>query len=184
MKVAVTDPKEWVIYNPETGKFTYKVATADMFGDGKRHMTAEARAKVWNTKNAEREAGSVDGQGYVVMCVGSKIYKAHRLAFLLMTGEMPKGQVDHINGDRADNRWENLRDVPKLLNALNQKRHSTNKSGVTGVRFAAHTNKWMAYIGHDNRMHHLGVFDTLEEAAEARWEAEEQLGFHESHGRR
>jgi hypothetical protein len=101
-----------------------------------------------------------------------------------MTGEMPKGQVDHINGDRADNRWENLRDVPKLLNALNQKRHSTNKSGVTGVRFAAHTNKWMAYIGHDNRMHHLGVFDTLEEAAEARWEAEEQLGFHESHGRR
>jgi hypothetical protein len=184
MDVAVIDPKEWVIYDPETGKFVYKTARPEMFGNGKRHMSAEARAKVWNTKNAGREAGSICADGYVTMSVGSKTCKAHRLAFLLMTGEMPKGQVDHINGDKADNRWENLRDVPKLLNALNQKRHVTNKSGVTGVRFSTHINKWMAYIGHDNRMHHLGVFDTLEEAAEARWAAEEQLGFHENHGRR
>lgn len=184
MDVAVTDPKEWITYDPKTGKFVYKTATPEMFGAGKRHMSAEVRARIWNTKNAGREAGAICSQGYVTMSVGAKTYKAHRLAFLLMTGEMPKSQVDHINGDRADNRWENLRDVPKLLNALNQKRHSTNKSGVTGVRFAAHINKWMAYIGHDNRMHHLGVFDTLEEAAEARWKAEEQLGFHENHGRR
>ena len=184
MKAKVVEPIDWVTYSPETGKFIYKTATAEMFGEGKRHMSAKTRAKVWNAKNSGREAGSVDAHGYVVMSVGSKLYKAHRLAFLLMTGEMPKGQVDHINGDKADNRWENLRDVPKLVNALNQKRHVTNKSGITGVRFSTHNNKWMAYIGHNNRMNHLGMFDTIEEAAEARWDAEEKLGFHQNHGRR
>ena len=181
--IAETNPLKWVTYSPKTGKFIYKTSTPDMFGCGKRHMSAETRCRVWNTKNAGREAGSLDKHGYIVMHVGSKHYKAHRLAFLLMTGSLPKGQVDHINGNRSDNRWSNLRDVPKLLNALNQKRHTTNKSGITGVRFAPHIKKWMAYIGHRNKMHHLGVFDTLEEAAEARWAAEEQLGFHENHGR-
>jgi hypothetical protein len=178
------DTSKWVSYCPETGTFTYKSATPDMFENGKRHMTSEVRCGVWNTKNEGRVAGTIDSQGYTVISVGSRQCKAHRLAFVLMTGSEPKGQVDHINGNRSDNRWENLRDVPKLLNALNQKKHSTNSSGVTGVRFSTHLNKWMAYIGHQNKMHHLGVFDTLEDACEARWDAEEKLGFHQNHGRR
>lgn len=180
----ISDPFKWISYCPDTGAFTYKTATPDMFEDGKRHMTAKIRCGIWNTKNAGRVAGAIDAQGYTVMSVANKMHKAHRLAFLLMTGSAPQGQVDHINGDRSDNRWCNLRDVPKLLNALNQKKHSTNTSGVTGVRFSTHINKWMAYIGHQNKMHHLGVFDTLEEACEARWDAEEKLGFHQNHGKR
>ena len=184
IKMHNTTPDMWIEYSKETGDITYKTSTPEMFGDGKRHMSAKTRCQVWNTKNAGRVAGSIDANGYVVLTVAGKMHKAHRLAFLLVTGEMPKGQVDHINGNRSDNRWDNLRDVPKLTNALNQKRHVTNKSGIAGVRFAAHVNKWVAYIGHENKMHHLGVFGTIEEAAEARWAAEEQLGFHANHGKR
>ena len=104
----ISDPFKWISYCPDTGAFTYKTATPDMFEDGKRHMTAKIRCGIWNTKNAGRVAGAIDAQGYTVMSVANKMHKAHRLAFLLMTGSAPQGQVDHINGDRSDNRWCNL----------------------------------------------------------------------------
>ena len=88
-------------------------------------------------------AGSVN-DGYVCIQIGKKSYKAHRLAFLYMTGSMPVNQVDHINRIRSDNRWENLRDVTHAENQHNTVAQSNSKSGIKGVY--KNGNSWTAQI--------------------------------------
>ena len=99
-------------------------------------------------------AGYNNGSGYNKISLGGRRYYAHRLAFLYMTGEMPPGVIDHINGDGIDNRWENLR-------CVSQKENGANKTTGVGVRFK--DGSWHArYAGK-----HLGVFDSKEEATNA-----------------
>ena len=84
--------------------------------------------------------GSDDGEGYLRITLKGTTYKTHRLAFLYMTGEMPIGMVDHINGDKADNRWENLIDCNHYVNQANRKNNREN----VGVTFSA--GKHIAYM--------------------------------------
>lgn len=91
--------------------------------------------------------------------------------------------IDHINGDRKDNRIANLREVARSENAMNSARKSNNTSGVTGVWLCSKTGKWNASIACFGDRRWLGRFDTLQEAAEVRAKAERELGFTERHGK-
>jgi len=103
---------------------------------------------------------------------GSHIY-VHRLAWVIMTGKQPL-EVDHINGDSLDNRWRNLREVTHAQNGWNQKRHSTNTSGKSGIVFRKDSGKWRARIKVNGKMISLGSFKEKQDAINARVEAEKR----------
>lgn len=126
-------------------------------------------------KRGGHDAGGVSGtvnkfSGYRLIQFEGKQHYAHRLAFLYMMGRWPL-QVDHINGQRDDNRWDNLRECTNSENAQNSYGRSHNKSGVTGVHYDTHSGRWRAAIRAGGKEHKLGRFKTLEEAAAARAEA-------------
>ena len=98
---------------------------------------------------------------------------AHRLAWFYVYGAWPNGDLDHINGDKLDNRIANLREATRKQNMQNVRQHKHNTSGVKGVAWHSQRNKWRAYIFVDYRQIHLGLFDTKEAAAAARMNAEE-----------
>lgn len=141
--------KKYLSYNPETGLFI-------------RLITTSRKA------NAGLVAGRVDKQGYVRISVMGKHQKAHRLAFLYMTGAFPSMDVDHINGNRSDNRWINLRDVPASINVQNIFMPQTNgTSGYRGVSFHKKSGKYRATIRANGKTKQIGTFLTAEEAGNA-----------------
>lgn len=92
--------------------------------------------------------------------------------------------MDHINGDRADNRIINLRDVPKAENARNVGIGVRNTSGVMGVTWNKRSRRWSAQIFRSGKMTILGRFETFDEAVAVRAAAEQELGYQQGHGRR
>lgn len=101
-------------YNPRTGALTWKVD--------------KGRAR------AGDPAGHLDSSGYVKLRIDQAPYWAHRVIWLIVTGEWPKEVIDHRNCVRSDNRWRNLRDVSRSTNQQNQRRaHRNSKTGVLGV---------------------------------------------------
>lgn len=108
-------------------------------------------------------AGYVDAQGYHIIGVRGLYEKAHRLAWLYMTGLWPQPEVDHINRNRADNRWCNLREATNVEGRLNSKTRSKYGRGV----YAAKSGRFDARIGFRGKVYHIGVFDTPAEASAA-----------------
>lgn len=108
-------------------------------------------------------AGSVHNAGYRVTRFDSKVVRVHRLAFYLMEGEWPECDVDHINGDRSDNRWSNLRKVDRVTNLQNiRKATAASSSGLLGACKSG--DRWRARIRVAGRCVSLGAFSTPEEA--------------------
>lgn len=142
-------------YNPETGLFKWKVRTSIRVVVG-------------------AVAGSVSDDGYIVIRIGRKIYRAHRLAFLWMTGKFPTGHVDHINTIRTDNRWCNLRQCSRSQNQCNRTKQSNNTSGFKGVSFEKRTGLWKAGLGINRKFINLGRFKTPELAHAAYCQAVEK----------
>lgn len=105
------------------------------------------------------------------------------MAWLYIYGEFPDGEIDHINGNKADNRICNLRCVDHFTNMKNYPLPRNNKSGIIGVSWYKALSKWEAKIQHDGKSIHLGYFDDLDDAAKARKAAEEKYSFHANHGR-
>ena len=140
-------------YDPDTGIFTWKVRTA-------------RSVKVGDV------AGCSNGRDYLQISVQSRLYKAHRLAWLYMRGEWPTDQIDHINRIRTDNRSSNLREVTNNQNLQNKSKYSNNTSGHPGVCWCKQNSKWRATIRHNNKRIHLGYFDDIEDAIAARKAAE------------
>lgn len=128
------------------------------------------------------QAGYVEPAGYRAIMVGGQIYKEHRLIWLYHKGTSPENEIDHINGDRLDNRIENLRDVTSLENARNQRLSKANKSGFVGVCFDKNCKKWNASIMVHKRQISLGRFHRKKDAVAARSAAEKKYGFHSNHG--
>jgi hypothetical protein len=110
-------------------------------------------------------------------------YLVHRLAFLYMTGRMPN-EVDHINGDRLDNRWVNLRDVDSYRNKRNMGLCKLNKSGTPGVWYYERYGKWEVRIAHEGKSVYLGRYFDFDEAVAVRRKAEIEFNYHENHGKR
>ena len=140
-------------YDPATGVFTWKVRTS-------------RRVKVGDV------AGCQSGHGYLRIAVQSRLYKAHRLAWLYVYGAWPKDQLDHINRNRSDNRISNLREVTNKQNGQNASKRSDNTSGHPGAYWDKRRSKWVAQIAHNQKQIHLGYFTNIEEAVAARKAAE------------
>lgn len=122
--------------------------------------------------------------GYLDVQVHGRYYPVHRVVMLMCYGFYGEGlEVDHINHIRNDNRLFNLRFVTRSENRKNQSVSSKNTSGVTGVYFAKANKKYVAQIGVNRKRIHLGMFDTLEEAAAARAEANVKYKFNNNHGK-
>ncbi len=151
--------KRYVSYDPETGGFTR--------ADGSR---------------AGRKHTDLSGKTYIYMWIKRKEYRAHRIAWLFITGEMPENQIDHINGDGTDNRACNLRAVTQSENSKNQRLARNNTTGLSGVTWHKGCGKWCVRIGDNNTRAYLGLYETLLDAAAARFTAELMLGYHPNHG--
>ena len=115
--------------------------------------------------------GCDNGYGYIAILVDGKRYKGHRLAFLWMLGTWPVKEVDHIDGNRANNAWANLRDVSRQVNQRNIKKakKSNLSTGLLGV--SARNGRFRSVIRVDGKNRILGVFDTPEEAHQVYLEA-------------
>jgi len=122
--------------------------------------------------------------GYFQLNIFGRPYAIHRLIFLYMTGKFPKNDVDHINGNRTDNRWCNLRQVTRRENMMNVGIRSNSTTKVTGVSKRKDTGKYQVYIDVKGERIRLGCYDTLDEAAEIRRKATLKHGFHPNHGER
>lgn len=156
--------EEVLRYNEETGQFIWR----------KRLSTRCDTGKI---------AGAIHPEGYIIIGLNGFSYLAHRLAWLYMTGAWPEEQIDHINQDRTDNRWENLRGVTGYENHKNCKLFSNNTSGVTGVYYSNKTNKWISQIKANNKACYIGSYEDFFEACCARKSAERKHGFHVNHGK-
>jgi len=119
------------------------------------------------------QVGNKSGAGYITIWALGKAYYAHRLAWLLHTGNWPTGVIDHINGCRTDNRIGNLRDTTQSEN-IRAKRVGRGASGVVGVQYQKGAKRWIARISFEPlaKTTHLGSFKTMDEAIDARRRAE------------
>ena len=137
---------EHLHYDPETGIFT--------------------RRKGIQSRAAGAIAGHPNQGGYLAIGLNYKTYRAHRLAWLYMTGKYPEQDIDHINGVKTDNRFCNLRDVSGTVNMQNIiKPRKNNKCGYRGVCFR--NGKYIATIRAGDKTFHIGKFESVEEAHEA-----------------
>ena len=136
-------------YDPDTGHFFWR-------SSGKGRKLGQPAGALNRTK----------GQGYVSIGIDKSKFRAHRLAFIYMTGDCPD-EIDHINGDRADNRWDNLRAVTRSQNNMNATRRGDNSSGQRGVSWVGRVNRWRAFITIEGKQKHLGYFIHFDEACAA-----------------
>jgi hypothetical protein len=142
--------KKLLRYDQETGSFAWKVATNKRISVG-------------------QIAGTVNQEGYVNIGVLRKRYLAHRLAWLYVNGEMPDGEIDHINRIRSDNRISNLRAVSRKQNCENLGVRSDNTTGFRGVRKDNRPGKspFVARVVNHGKDIYIGSFQTAEEASNA-----------------
>lgn len=103
----------------------------------------------------------INNEGYSQACVNGKKYKTHRLVFLMHHGFLPEF-VDHINGNRVDNRIENLRVATRTENAYNKRKQKSNTSGTPGVNWDSKSRKWRVRITKQGSRMNLGLFEDLE----------------------
>ncbi|PWC54682.1 hypothetical protein TSA6c_00105 [Azospirillum sp. TSA6c] len=139
--------RDLLTYDPQTGIFTWRVDRG--------------------TAKAGQAVSCVSGAGYVQIRIDGKRHSAHRLAFLWMTGNWPDKQVDHINRDRVDNRWGNLRLANSSQNLANRPLNRNNTSGVKGVCWDRRDEKWSARIRANGKRRFLGCFSDINDAAAA-----------------
>lgn len=140
----------------------------------------------WQKGNGQREAfASIRGEGYRHGKILGKWFDAHRMIWVVHYGEWPKGHIDHINGDRGDNRIVNLRDVPpNKENNRNIAIPRDNKSGVMGVCWCKNHKKWHVRIKARGENVYVGAFINFDDAVTARRAAERKYGYHSNHGTR
>lgn len=130
------------------------------------HYDRETGLFSWVVKrNGSRPTvGSVNSRGYLIIGIYGRVHSSHRLAWLYVTGSWPQLAIDHIDGNKTNNSWANLREASPAQNAANKGRPSTNTSGYKGVSWHKHHQKWQAQIRKDGKLRHLGEFDTAAEA--------------------
>lgn len=130
--------KELLTYDPSTGSF-FRNLSRGGYPAGSR-------------------AGTKHNAGYESIIVDYRPYLSHRLAWFYMTGQWPL-EIDHRDGNRSNNQWDNLRLATRTLNNVNAKKRTDNVSGFKGVGWCRAAQKWRAYIRYGKHQVHLGLFD-------------------------
>lgn len=153
----------------------------EWFEDGKPNP--HSRMMRFNSNFAGKKAGAITPDGYVYVKFNGKRIPIHRIVWFVNTGKWPELDIDHINGNRSDNRFENLREVTRSQNLKNRKRPCNNTSGCVGVIKSSKTT-WTAQINLDREYIRLGTFNSFEAAVAARKAAEIEYGYHPNHGMR
>lgn len=143
-------------------------------------INAGQRGRVGARAGATKLFGKIR---YFTVSIFGKTYYTHKVVWSIHHGRIPSDQVDHINGDREDNRIENLREVTVDENVKNAKRRVDNASGLTGVYWHKTKKRWISHIGENSGIKQLGGFRDLFEACCRRKSAEIALGYHANHGR-
>ncbi|MCK5601936.1 HNH endonuclease [Candidatus Pacearchaeota archaeon] len=166
--------KELLHYNPDDGVFTWLNRPIGSF-------ITDRAGKTWNGKFAGKAAGTLQQNGYISMAVHSKQCRAHRLAYLYMTGAWPI-EIDHDDRVRHHNWWSNLNNGTSQDNNRNHPMKNTNTSGTTGVGWHKASKKWHAYISADGKEKGLGYYAYINDAIAARKAAEIKYGYHKNHG--
>jgi hypothetical protein len=133
---------------------------------------------IWNVHRHRTQPGDIAGTpqyGYVLIGIEQRKYAAHRLAWLYVKGEWPKGQIDHRNRNRADNRIGNLRLATHSDNMQNALLRKDNTSGMKGVYWVKRRKRWIGVVTARKVVHHLGYFKEFEDAKAAVLESRERL---------
>lgn len=155
--ITVEELHKTLRYDPDTGLFYWKIAAYR------------------NVKKPGDVAGLPKKNGYSQIRISNKTYAAHRLAFFYMTGAWPV-MVDHIDGDKGNNQWSNLRECSgSTQNNANMRVPSRNTSGIKGVSWSTTYGKWYASIMRKGRSYNLGYHDRKEDAAAAYQDAAVRL---------
>lgn len=154
-------------YCPDTGMMTWRERPRLMF-------KSDRSMKIWNSKYSGAPALACfdASNGYLKGCVLYVKMYAHRAAFMIHYGVKPSGLIDHINGDRTDNRVLNIRDVSYVENARNVR--PSGKSGHVGVYWHDDCHKWQARTCVRGRTFSGGYFSRIEDAVAARRKLEEE----------
>lgn len=145
-------------YNKKTGVFIWKYCTSMPLN--------------WNRRYAGTVAGC-NHAGYVkIALLKSTRAFAHNLAWLYVKGEWPAFEIDHKDGNPANNSWKNLRKASRSQQLQNARRRSHNTSGTTGVSWNSRKRCWLSRITVDKKRHLLGVYKKKSDAVKARQAAE------------
>lgn len=120
-----------------------------------------------STRHTSSYVGWVTTGGYIQIKYRRRRFQAHRVIWCIVTGDWPKDQIDHINLNRADNRWANLREATAFENQRNVGAQRNNATGIKGVFVQPDTQRWCARIRLNGKLVSLGCFDTPEEASAA-----------------
>lgn len=105
--------------------------------------------------------GSLQPDGYRTVRVNYTVHPVHRIIFVMHHGYVPE-QVDHIDGDRSNNRIENLRAATPITNGYNRKNGVNNTSGTKGVTWHVSNKKWQVRINVNGKRKAFGYYDDLE----------------------
>lgn len=145
--------------------------------------TLKWKVRRGGSANIGSTAGWMHTEGYLCVTINGKRLFAHRLAWVLHHGAQPDGEIDHINGDRADNRIVNLRCVDHISNKRNTKRQRNNTSGHCGVWWHSKSKMWASSICVGGKTVHIGRYPVIGDAITARLEAEKKYLFDDLHGK-
>lgn len=166
---------ECLDYNPETGSLIWKERPEHHFRPG--NTSSEGNCNAWNKKFANKEAGSLTSDGYIVIAIDGAHYRSHRLGWFIYYGYMPENDLDHKDRIRHHNWIDNLREASSQCNVRNAGMLSSNTSGVKGVYFHKKRKKWCAQITTNQKNFHLGYFKSFIKAVVARWRGEKKHKF-------
>jgi len=177
--ITIADLRLLLRFDAATGNLIWLPRSASQVRSGK-----QSEADRWNGRYAGRMAFTAPtNSGYLSGAIHKKPLLAHVVAWALLSGRWPDGEIDHINGDRSDNRACNLREVSRIENQRNRCLPGNNTSGRIGVSYNKRDQRWTAHIGVDGKHVSLGYFPRKDDAITARAAAEARHNFHENHGR-
>ena len=155
-------------YDPDSGSLVW-------LRRPRNHFKSDTHQKLFNRSHEGKPAGRPLPEGYISIRINrNDALLAHRIAWVVYYGFWPSNQIDHKNGERADNRICNLREATHAENCRNIGITKKTSHGVVGVTWAPHAQKWQAKIKFNRKRIHLGYFSEFSRAVEARRSAEIQ----------
>ena len=170
--ISAEEACELLTYDPSTGELRWRARRPEMFTPTFTRTREHACAN-WNSIYAGTIAGTVDGLGRRQIAVYGRLYKAHRLIWLMVHGRWPDAQIDHVDGIRDNNELENLREATQSQNQQNRSYRSPR--GLIGASIHKKTGRWLGRIRADGVTRNLGLFDTAEAAHAAYCREKERL---------